>query len=304
MDEKKVAQHWDKMAEQETKSAWITNHVIRDRIMQRITGTNKFWLNWLLEDYLNKPLINVLSIGCGVGDHEIIMMKTKLIGNIDAIDISSKSIEIAKKKAEVDGIKNINFQARSASDFLKNHPTGHYDAICFFGSLHHMVEVEDVLMAAQNVLKSDGYILFNEYIGNCYGYLEKKRIDIINRLLGALSSQLRNGPSNLHTGLPTPQQIRGGDSSECVRSSLIMPFLQIVFDLELVRPYGGSILHSLYPMLNHQILDSGTAEATSIVQLLCEIEDLLIVDIGEIRNDFLVGVARQRGLLESPLEYL
>jgi hypothetical protein len=79
-----------------------------------------------------------------------------------------------------------------------------------------------------------------------------------------------------------------------VRSALILPFLRHRFEIELLRPFGGAVLHLLYPCLNHEKLNDGSPESQSIVRLLIEIDELLYTDAAYLPSDFHVGICRKR----------
>jgi hypothetical protein len=83
------------------------------------------------------------------------------------------------------------------------------------------------------------------------------------------------------------------DPSESVRSSLILPFASSYFDVELCRPYGGTVLHSLYPLLRHDAMMKPTPEMQSIVRLLIEFEGIL-VEKGVLTSDFVLCVCRKK----------
>jgi ubiquinone/menaquinone biosynthesis C-methylase UbiE len=269
------------------------------RIMQRIShGPPKFWVNWLLEDYLARPLPRVLSVACGSGDHEIVMMETGLVGHIDAFDLSPNSLRLAQAKARAKGLESrIDFYSSSFDDFCAAPPRSEYDAVCFFGALHHVKEIEAVLEATNTALKPDGYLLFNEFVGPAYNLLEDFRVDAINKLAEAMHPRLRAAtrPALPHQA-PTLAQIRQADPSECVRSPLILPLMRLLFDVELLRPYGGFLLSVLYPLLNHETLNDGSPASVSIMRLLLAFEEILEESSERFRSDHCVGVARPRAL--------
>ena len=77
---------------------------------------------------------NVLDLGCGIGTDAI---SFALAGaNVDAIDISEKSLKIARKMIESWGLYNIRllqWDLELLNTFLINH----YDLIYSIGVIHH-----------------------------------------------------------------------------------------------------------------------------------------------------------------------
>jgi trans-aconitate 2-methyltransferase len=75
---------------------------------------------------------NVLEIGCGIGVMSSLIAKTVKYGKIFSLDISPKSIEIAKKL----NIKNAEFIISDAAEF--NYKKIHFDFITLFDVLEHI----------------------------------------------------------------------------------------------------------------------------------------------------------------------
>ncbi len=132
--------------------------------------------------------------------------------------------------------------------------------------------------------------VFNEYVGPCYNVYPHEQLDVINRLLQAIAPDFRRGKQLDQT---TVEFSLAHDPSESVRSSLILPFAASYFDVELCRPYGGTVLHPLYPLLRHDAMTKPTPEMQSIVRLLIEFEAIL-VEKGVLASDFALCVCRNR----------
>ena len=59
--------------------------------------------------------MELLEIGCGTGSTAII--HAPYVKRIQAIDISSKMIEIAQRKADASKVENINFEQSAIDEF-------------------------------------------------------------------------------------------------------------------------------------------------------------------------------------------
>ena len=148
---------------------WLSNPIIEKAINHRLSGgkTYDYWLKWLVKDYFkNRRFDRLLSIGCGVGNHEIVMAKLGLVTQIDAFDFSESSLEIARKDAAAAGVE-INFYQDDFNLFTID-DNKKYDVVFCSGSLHHVRELERCLSSVRKCLKPDGYFIVNEYIGDCY----------------------------------------------------------------------------------------------------------------------------------------
>jgi ubiquinone/menaquinone biosynthesis C-methylase UbiE len=77
----------------------------------------------------------VLEIGCGMGTDTISFAQAGAF--VTAVDFSSTSLSIAKQRAEVYGLKNIEFILADAEELSKYVPRQSFDLIYSFGVLHH-----------------------------------------------------------------------------------------------------------------------------------------------------------------------
>ena len=73
----------------------------------------------------------VLEIGCGIGTAMINFARHG--AQVTAVDLSDKSLELAKQRAEVYGLKNkITFYQANAEELTKHVPTEVYDLVYSF----------------------------------------------------------------------------------------------------------------------------------------------------------------------------
>lgn len=286
--------YWENNPRAGTASQWVKNPIIAETIYKRMSGgkTTKFWLNWLVEDFFaDRKFDNILSIGCGIGNHEILLAKLGLANQIDAFDFSESSLRIAREEAKAAGVK-INFYQDNFNEFnLEKNKK--YDLIFCSGSLHHVKEIERLLSIIQNSLNPEGYFIVNEYVGDCYNIYNQWQVELINRLYGCFPNSLRSSELEKFVN-PTIQQVFAADPSESVRSKLILPLLDAYFKIEVYRPFGGGILHPLYPLLNHNELSSNEPKSEAIIKLLLEFEAILMSIPGGMQTDFCLCILRQK----------
>jgi SAM-dependent methyltransferase len=288
------SRHWDAYASAGENPQWTQNPLIESAVYRRITGgVNKYWLNWMLEDALGGPFERALSLACGTGGHELVMAHSGKFARIDAFDLSPKSIAIARDKARDAGIDNIHFFEAGFDDFDGKLGDARYDVVCFFGSLHHVREIETVLGSVHRRLAPGGKLVFNEYTGDSYTILDDRKVNAINQLLATLDPVFLN-PERPRYVNPTLDAMLTGDPSEGVRAALILPFLRHRFEIEVLRPFGGAILHMLYRCLDHKKMTDGSPESESIMRLLIEVDRMLYEDAGYLPSDFHVGICRKR----------
>ncbi len=85
----------------------------------------------------------VLEIGCGLGTDTINFARAG--AQVTAIELSEKTLDLAKKRAEVFGLTNIQFYQANAEELSKTVPVEKFDLIYSFGVIHHTPNPERVL---------------------------------------------------------------------------------------------------------------------------------------------------------------
>ena len=85
----------------------------------------------------------VLEIGCGIGTDTINFARAG--AEVTAVDLSDKSLEIARQRAEVFRLSNIRFYHGSAEELSSIVPVQPYDLIYSFGVIHHTPHPERLL---------------------------------------------------------------------------------------------------------------------------------------------------------------
>ena len=102
-------------------------------------------------EYL-RPDMEVLEFGCGTGSTAI--THAPYVKHIQAIDISSKMIEIAQGKADANNVKNVTFKRSAIDEFNASDQT--FDAVLGLSILHLLENKEDVISKIHKILKPSG----------------------------------------------------------------------------------------------------------------------------------------------------
>ena len=90
----------------------------------------------------------VLEIGCGIGTDTINFARHG--AEVTAVDLSANSLEIARKRVEVYGLRDhVRFFSGSAEELTSFLPKQTYDLIYSFGVIHHTPHPERVLTEAR-----------------------------------------------------------------------------------------------------------------------------------------------------------
>jgi len=121
----------------------------------------------ITQEYL-KPDMDLLEFGCGTGSTAIV--HAPHVKHILALDISAKMLEIAKEKAEANGISNITFERSDIVDFSA--PDQTFDAVLGLSILHLLDDRDAVIARVHDLLKPGGvFVTSTVCIGNRMKFL-------------------------------------------------------------------------------------------------------------------------------------
>jgi 2-polyprenyl-3-methyl-5-hydroxy-6-metoxy-1,4-benzoquinol methylase len=125
------------------------------RHSQRPVGTREYFDEVERRKYLVEPHIpsfaefsrwrgkRVLEIGCGIGTDT--MNFARAGAEVTAVDLSEKSLEVARQRAGVYALSNIRFYLGNAEELSRFLPVEPYDLIYSFGVIHHTPHPERVI---------------------------------------------------------------------------------------------------------------------------------------------------------------
>ncbi len=139
-----------------------------------MTAKAKFW-DRIAEKYSRQPIANqkayeikldltreyftpdskVLEFGCGTGSTAL--LHAPYVKHLDATDVSSKMIAIARAKKAEKGIKNVNFDVADIDSYHASDAT--YDAVLGMNIVHLVDDRMKVLEQVYRVLKPGGFFI-------------------------------------------------------------------------------------------------------------------------------------------------
>ncbi|MCL2665814.1 MAG: class I SAM-dependent methyltransferase [Defluviitaleaceae bacterium] len=102
----------------------------------------------------------VLEIGCGIGTDTISFARAG--ANVTAVDLSSESLSIAKKRADVFG-HDVKFYQADAENLSETVPVEKYDLVYSFGVIHHTPNPEKTVKEIKKYLGKNSLLKIMVY---------------------------------------------------------------------------------------------------------------------------------------------
>jgi ubiquinone/menaquinone biosynthesis C-methylase UbiE len=132
------ARFWDKIAERYSKRPIADEAAYQ----KKLKVTREYF----------RPDMEVLEFGCGTGSTAI--THAPYVKHIQAIDISSKMVEIAQGKADAKNVKNVTFEQSTIEEFSVSDQT--LDAVLGLSILHLLDNKEEIIARVHKMLKPGG----------------------------------------------------------------------------------------------------------------------------------------------------
>ena len=161
------AEFWDRIAERYAKKP-----VADEATYQKKLALTRAYL---------RPEMTLFEFGCGTGSTALTHAPN--VRQIDAIDISPKMIEIARRKAAAASIDNVTFSVASIEQF--DAAAESYDAVLGLSILHLVKNKEEIISRVQRMLKPGGvFVTSTACIGDAMRYF--RLLVPLGRFLGLM----------------------------------------------------------------------------------------------------------------------
>jgi SAM-dependent methyltransferase len=189
---------------------------------------------------------SALSLGCGGGRAERLLIKSGICGQIIGIDVSEGALTEARAAAETEGLA-ITYQQGDLNSI--DLPQGNFDLVVTQTCLHHVLELERLAGQIAVSLVPGGCLWVDDFIGESQFQWLDRRISAANALLQALPERYRH--SRL-TGRAITEIVRRAPGTlispfESIRSSEIVPIFTSHFDIEW-KSETNTLLHLVAPV--------------------------------------------------------
>lgn len=276
----------------QSSNFWIIP-AVKKRWNKLITGSEEvIYEEYLTENYFReKKTLKVLALGTGVCSHELKLAELNPHWEIHCYDFSDELLKTAKRTADDKKLNNIFFFAENI--LTHNFDQNDYDVVFFHASLHHFDKISEFLdkIVIKN-LKSEGYLVINEYVGKNRLQYSDLQLEYINKAIDVIPKKYRKIfkteiYKNHYSGSGLLRMIIA-DPSECADSESILPSIHKKFNVLEEKSFGNNILQSALKDIAHHFVEMDE-EKSEILAKVFHLEDQLL----KIHpSDFVFGVYR------------
>lgn len=273
---------------------WTQIPLVTERINERITGRpNLNFRDLVCRDYLSDGKSrNALSLGCGDGSRERDWAIRGVFDHLLGVDLNPALIATARRLTNDSGLSGrLQFKVSDARSLSSNGQK--YDAIIFEHSLHHFANVSRVLATVNQLLRSGGLLILDEYIGPRRFQWTARQLQFADAILSCIPDSYRRTSSRRRV---KRRHFRAGeylmwlnDPSEAIESDKIEAEVARQFRILYQADYGGTISHLLFHDIAHNF-SADDFESRRWARLVLDTEDSLL-RLGLLRSDFACYVA-------------
>lgn len=276
-------------------NSWAECPVVNaEYICPLISGSpNIGWLEFVANNYYEKPVARALSLGCGGGGLERHGLQLKIADHFDAFDLSEDALQLAREEALKCGQQeSILYRAANLNKLRLSE--AYYDAVFASQSVHHIEALEYYMEQVWKTLRPGGYFILNEFVGPNQFQWTDAQLHHAQRLLEDIPENfrqtIREDGIKLSVERPTIAAMNEYDPTEAIRSEDIIPELEKQFQVVERKDFGGTLLHLVLDNIAGNLSDSD--EGKAILRHLFSEEQRLIRS-GELSSDFTLLIARK-----------
>ena len=136
----------------------MTNYVhgYSGRETIRLSDQAETLANLIHHDSIYPEGSTILEVGCGTGSQTVIIGSMNPLCNFTSIDISPKSLKIAKERIDAAGLQNISFIMTDINKLKLLNSAFDHALFCFV--LEHLIDPVSVIRKVMQLVKSGGTI--------------------------------------------------------------------------------------------------------------------------------------------------
>lgn len=216
-----------------------------------------------------------ISVACGEGVKEMLLIQAGLVRHFDLFEISQTRVERGKALAAERGIADrMTYHVQDA--FEAELPT--YDLVYWNNALHHMLDTNAAVKWSFDRLNPGGCFVMDDFVGSDRHQWSAQELDVAESIRTMLPAQyLRNplAPERmlpLRPAAPPLEDLMRQDPTEAADSENILPAIREHFPDAEIALTGGVIYHLA---LNDVIANFTEEEDRPLLESLLVIDEAL-----------------------------
>jgi SAM-dependent methyltransferase len=293
-----AAQHWDEWQREHAAAPgafvdWGDHPRVLALVYEKLFGSSSTTLfDFLKAAYPSFAEATALSLCCGDGGFEKLLVSQGVFGRIVGTDLSPVRVEAAnQQRGELRQKLEYRVADANSGDFGEQL----YDVVFAKAALHHVEQLEQLFAGIRRCLRPGGCLATIDFFGPTRFQWTDAQLAAANRFLATEVPEqlLRKPDGTLHRNIarPTVQQMIAMDPSEAVRSGELYGLLAANMRIETELALGGTLLNLILDGTIVNNFDPRVQEHNRIIEKAFALEQTLIA-AGEIGSDFKLIVAR------------
>lgn len=234
----------------------------------------------------------LLSLGSGPGGQEMKVARRIAEAGFNyefvCMDLNPHLAELGQKRADADGLR-FRFIITDLNDIHLG--SDEYDVIIAFASLHHLINLEQILFEVNKALKPKGELVIVDICTRNRYFMWAETFEIVKAIWAILPDRYKYN----HVSYPAPQIDRtfenrdyGSDSMECARSQEIIPLLNQYMIRKVFVPYF-SLSRRFFDTMYGPNYDLANPLDVSIMDMIWNL-DVLYLDTEVLKPETFFGV--------------
>ena len=259
---------------------WHNSFVVREvnrRICGKaVDGRGMGIVEWLKEAYGHLlPLEKGISVGCGDGSKEALLLRAGIVLRFDLYEFSENSIRNGRALARRLGLSDcMHFFLGDAAEEV-NRPEI-YDLVAWNDALHHMSDVSEALAWSRRILRPGGILAMDDFVGPTRWQWPDHQLELAAVVRDALPLRYRALPGSpfkyppYRVERPTLAAMIERDPSEAADSDNILPALAEHFPGAVVHKTGGVVYHLALHEAMHNLDPQADRHLLKLLMILDE----------------------------------
>lgn len=258
-----------------TQHQFLYTHGVAEPSTGRLDG-------WIITDvgqrFLRPPPRRVLALGSGMAFIEELLLTQGYAEHIVAYEMSRNACAAAMERVRGTTAEG-RLEMRSGDVLEEDLPTGSFDMVFVQAAIHHFERIDDMFTLMHRVMKPEGLLLYDEYVGPDHHQFPPDVMEILNLINDCLGSPYKFDmlAQARRERMPEPnlEAMLRHDPSEGVHASRILPLTYQWFDVLQRRDYGGTLLRPFFTGILRNF-DWKNEKDQTVARLIILVERLLL----------------------------